>query len=107
MGTFPSLSEATQSGVFNVLVTKPDIFNETWEHILPVVFNCDGLQLLYCAKPDIFNEASGQFVKRTHVILIRLQEVFQLCVCGDKTRRFKSQHQHLCLNVTGSCKKEM
>lgn len=37
MGTFPSLCEATQSGVFNVLVTEPDIFNETWEHILPVV----------------------------------------------------------------------
>ena len=107
MGTFPSPCEATQSGVFNVVVTKPDIFNETWERILPVAFTVTASSHFVVTKPDIFNEEPGNF----DLILLRLQEVFQLCVCvcvcGHKTRSFKSKQQHLCLNVTGRCKTEM
>ena len=77
MGTFPSPCEATQSGVFNVVVTKPDIFNETWERILPVAFTVTASSHFVVTKPDIFNEEPGNF----DLILLRLQEVFQLCVC--------------------------
>lgn len=60
MGTFPSLSEATQSGVFNVLVTEPDIFNETWEHILPVVLTVT---------------ASSYFVVTNQIFSMRNQDI--------------------------------
>lgn len=64
MGTFPSLSEATQSGVFNVLVTEPDIFNETWEHILPVVFTVTASSY-FIVTNQIFSMRNQDISRRT------------------------------------------